>query len=427
MNHLDDPNDDEPLPDDIDLDAELARTDASPLTRMVAEARDEKRGFLPKSGDYSLAEQKLVLRLETEIAIQKRARRTQVAAGLTISIALAAGAMFILGQPSPKLPEHTAPTPLAFTALGGPHGGNLRTDSNDPAGFVVGDAIEVADQPLVFESKDTAASTARKSIFAMDPAGEKAGARIKVSKATGTLVLALERGAVEADVTPVRDGEAFAIDVAGPTGTTRVAVHGTHLRVAKKGNLVTVDLTEGVIAIGAPGEGRTQGREIKAPAHVELDAGSDPSAARVTTEARAAWSLDLVSEGRSPLLPIPPPFVPGSGHASTSTVKHLPVPPVSGAPSASAAPIIPLSQGAARTAIQVDVKRCAAQGAANGGSVTIRVESTLTVDVRADGTVAATRFDPPLSPAIQECSAKAVLARHIEGPGTVTVPIKFEY
>ena len=95
-------------------------------------------------------------------------------------------------------------------------------------------------------------------------------------------------------------------------------------------------------------------------------------------------------------------------------------------PSASAAPIVMLSEGAAKTALQVDVKRCAAQVAGKTG-VKISVESTLTIDVRADGSVASTRFDPPLSPPIQECAAQAAFARHIEGPRSFTVPVKFDY
>jgi len=428
---IDDTDDDDELPEDIDLDAELANAGPSPLTRLLAEAKSETTGYVPPAGDFSLAEQKLLLRLETEIAREKRSRRSQLAAGVVASLALAAGAAFLLGRPvSPEvLSQVPTAEPLAFTVVGGPKGGNLRTDSEDPAGFVVGDTVEVADQPLVFERSGVGKGTPRRAMWALDPAGETAGARIKVAKGGDTLVLTLERGAVEADVTPVRDGEAFAVDVAGPAGTTRVAVHGTHLRVAKQGNKITVDLTEGVIALGAPSEGRTTGREIVAPAHVELEAGASPSAAVVSNAGvRAAWVLEAVAEGRSPSLPLPgiPP------HASASPSHAVPPKHVAAqgsapaTPSASAAPIVMLSEGAAKTALQVDVKRCAAQVAGKTG-VKISVESTLTVDVRADGSVASTRFDPPLSPPIQECAAQAAFARHIEGPRSFTVPVKFDY
>lgn len=427
---IDDTDDDE-LPEDIDLDAELANAGPSPLTRLLAEAKSETTGYVPPAGDFSLAEQKLLLRLETEIAREKRSRRSQLVAGVVASLALAAGAAFLLGRPASPEALSPVPTaePLAFTVKGGPKGGNLRTDSEDPAGFVVGDTVEVADQPLVFERGGVGKGAPRRAMWALDPAGETAGARIKVAKGGDTLVLALERGAIEADVTPVRDGEAFAVDVAGSAGTTRVAVHGTHLRVAKQGNKITVDLTEGVIALGAPSEGRTTGREIVAPAHVEIEAGTSPSAATVSTSGvRAAWVLDAVAEGRSPSLPLPGTSPHASAPPSHAVApKHVaPQGSAPATPSASAAPVVMLSEGAAKTALQVDVKRCAAQVAGKTG-VKISVESTLTVDVRADGSVASTRFDPPLSPPIQECAAQAAFARHIEGPRSFTVPVKFDY
>lgn len=425
-------DEDDLLPDDIDLDAELAAYEGSPLSalaRLTAEARDEKRGFLPPETDFSLSEQKLVLRLDTERAILKRSRRSQLGAGLVMSFALAAGALFLLGRPAPEAPTGNVAPTIAFTSKGGPKGGTLRTDSADPAGFVVGDTVEVADAAIVFERAAEAPGHPRRAIWAVDPSGEPTGARLKVSKADATLVLSLERGAVEADVTPVRDGEAFAVDVVGAAGTTRIAVHGTHLRVSKKGDSIVVDLTEGVIALGAPRDGRTEGREILAPAHVELVAGTDPAKAQVRQDqVRTAWTLDAIAEGRSPSSPFPSLVAPAhSASASSGAMvpKHPTVAP-SVAPAASVAPIVALSEGAARTAIQVDMKRCAAQASGKTG-VAISVESTLSVDVRADGTVSGTRFDPPLSPAIQQCAAQAVLARHIEGPRSFTVPVKFDY
>ena len=93
------------------------------------------------------------------------------------------------------------------------------------------------------------------------------GARATVTHVQGALVLALEEGAVEAQVVPVPNGEAFAVDV----GASRVAVHGTHLRVARAGGHVVVDLNEGVVSLGeAPRMGSTLGTLITAPAHAEF-------------------------------------------------------------------------------------------------------------------------------------------------------------
>src|SRR5258708_4662206 len=74
-------------------------------------------------------------------------------------------------------------------------------------------------------------------------------------------------------------GEAFAVDVVNPDGTSsRIAVHGTHLRVARDGDHVVVDLSEGVVSIGAPARvGSTYGELVTAPAHAELTAGVSAS------------------------------------------------------------------------------------------------------------------------------------------------------
>jgi len=82
------------------------------------------------------------------------------------------------------------------------------------------------------------------------------GALMTVTRVQGALVLALAAGAVEAQVVPVASGEALAVDV----GSSRVAVHGTHLRVARAGERVVVDLNEGVVSLGAaPRVGSTLG------------------------------------------------------------------------------------------------------------------------------------------------------------------------
>ena len=99
------------------------------------------------------------------------------------------------------------------------------------------------------------------------------GLKTVVTHVQGALILALERGAVEAQVVPVASGEAFAVDVDG----SRVAVHGTHLRVAREGQRVVVDLNEGVVSVGAaPRAGSVLGTLVNAPAHVEFMA-SDPA------------------------------------------------------------------------------------------------------------------------------------------------------
>ncbi len=132
---------------------------------------------------------------------------------------------------------------------------------------------------------------------------------------------------------PVASGEAFAVDVDG----ARIAVHGTHLRVARVMDHVTIDLTEGVISLGeAPRVGSTIGTLITAPAHAEftstdlkgsLTVTHDPGAIRpalVIDTGVAASRPALVAlgaaaphpkpdspiEARTPLAPAPHPATP---------------------------------------------------------------------------------------------------------------------
>lgn len=439
---MSDIDDDDLPPEGVDLDAPFEPE--GPLAKLTLEAKASfsPRGIGTRDIDWAAQEERLAMRLELERAREARSRKKQLALGVGMSLALAAGMLFLLSAP----PEATSPSApareVASIVKGGLRGATPRAAGSDPSLLVEGDTLDVADGPLVYERQAAKAGEPRRAIWAVDPAGETS-ARAKVVKASNTLVVSLERGAIEADITPVRDGEAFAIDVSSESGTTRVAVHGTHLRVARRGEDLVVDLTEGVIAIGAPSEGRTEGMEIKAPAHVELGIGKSPASARIAHDnVRPAWSLDAVAEGHAP--PAPPVVQPtaptgsGSSQAQVLPQRHPesamlwpsgPSTPASGTgtePASSApAPAVALSEGAARTAIQVDLKRCVVQGNPGKG-VAISIESTLTVDVRADGSVSGTRFDPPLAPAIQECTSKAVFARRIEGPRSFTVPVKFQ-
>lgn len=401
----------------------------APFAALAALTEEAKTAFLPtepEAAEWAAMEERLVLRLATERALARRSRRTQLVVGVVSSLALAAGAIFLIRPAEPLSPSEPTPT-LASVVKGGPRGAAL---SNAPASggdsLFQGDPVEVTGGPLAFEVPGAGAAlvTPRRAIWALDPAGEGSAKAVLTKATSATLVVALERGALEADVTPERDGEAFAVDVAGAAGTTRVAVHGTHLRVARKGDHVTIDLSEGVVVVGAPGTGLTTGLELRAPAHLELEAGAAPSAAQVTRDARPAWALDLVAAGQPPAgsasaaAPVDP--VPDPDPESTAT-KPNPARPVAPPP----APVA-LTEARALAAIQVDLKRCVAQ-AAVPGAVRVSIDSELSVEVRADGTVAGTRFTPPLAPAIQECASGAIFARRIEGPRTLVIPVKFEF
>jgi hypothetical protein len=251
-------------------------------------------------------------------------------------------------------------------------------------------------------------------------------------KAGSTLVLALTRGAVEAQITPVASGEAFAIDVEG----VRIAVHGTHLRVSRDGDHVSVDLSEGVVSIGAPPKvGSTYGTLVTAPAHVEFQVGAlassisidhDAASVRKATELREVAGEAGAARGNSPssssssrasreeaaLTPLP--AAPGPGLAPRPTI------PILRSSAAAAAPN-PLADGLVASA----VRACASFGP-HSTNVTITVSSTLTVEVQDDGFAHLANFDPPLAPGIQQCASQAIYSTRFASPGPHKISIELE-
>lgn len=236
------------------------------------------------------------------------------------------------------------------------------------------------------------------------------------------IILRLEEGAVEADVVPVAAGEAFAIDV----GDMRVAVHGTHLRVAKNGSRATVDLTQGVVSIGSPPRrGSTYGALFIAPAHIEFSVEpvmGDHGPEATQQGVREALDLGAIVNASLPAASV----ALGAGSAATA---H-PRPPVVIAPAgplrlvsppdaaSSAAPETADPEGALAAA----VRACAAN-AIHPTNVSVTLESNLLLTVGDDGLVRMARFDPPLSPEIQTCASSAIYKAHFAHPGAKTIPL----
>lgn len=275
-------------------------------------------------------------------------------------------------------------------------------------------------------------------------AGDSMG-RARVKSAGESLVLGLEDGAIEAQVTPVPNGEAFAVDVAAGANVVRVAVHGTHLRVARVGSHVVVDLSEGVVSIGAPPRsGSTYGTLVTAPSHVEFDAADLEHTLRIDHAAasvRAPVALvfhDGVANGVAARAENAAP-APDKGAApvepSTAPLATVPRPAAGGAraavdPSRAATAAKPDSKPALppREAIATAVRGCAA-GRGRPGDVRVSVSSSLRLKIAAGGEVETAQFDPPLLPEIQTCAAAEIYKAKItdSAGGTVTIPIDFSY
>jgi hypothetical protein len=266
------------------------------------------------------------------------------------------------------------------------------------------------------------------------------GTRATVTHTDGSLVLALAEGAVEAQVVPVPSGEAFAVDVAG----SRVAVHGTHLRVARAaGDRVAVDLNEGVIAVGnAPRIGSVMGALVTAPAHAEFAAADVGGTLKVTHDRTGV--RPPVALGPTP--PLHGPAFAASGaaeaepaatHAPLSALAAQAAVPVHPAVSAlagqashaeqhvaAAAPAPAAPQESAEQAVTSAVRGCMAERP-SAENVTVVVSTTLHLDLNDDGTVRAARFEPPVAPDVNACAAAAIYRARFTHGGAAALPVDF--
>ena len=402
--------------------------------------------------DWSRLESRVMTAIETEekpallrdVERSRRSRSRDVAlrAGAVVLAAAAAVALFVRNDRHAALreaalddrPSSSGERASASSLRTTEGAGEVRIGGNVASpGYALhaGDAIDVDGARAVFERP-------RKVTWLIEQdsaQGEVARgpvARARVTSAGEPLVLGLDHGAIEAQVVPVASGEAFAVDIATERSVVRVAVHGTHLRVARSGNRVVVDLTEGVVSIGVPPRtGVTHGTIVTAPAHVELDA-TDLATLRIDhapSSVRAPVPLGgqeiALGAGRpesssSPEQPEPAPPAPRSIVAKGPATR-----PDGTAPGAKAS-----SAGLrAREAIAEAVRDCAALGGRARGAddVHVTVNSTLRLRVSAAGAVESAQFTPPLSPDIQSCAAKAIYKTKLDETGLVTIPIEFSY
>jgi hypothetical protein len=251
------------------------------------------------------------------------------------------------------------------------------------------------------------------------------GSRATVTHVQGALVLALEQGAIEAQVVPIASGEAFAVDIA----RSRVAVHGTHLRVARAGDLVAVDLSEGVVSVGeAPRVGSVLGALVTAPAHAEFAAADTLGTLTVVhTPAliRAPVALRASAPSRADL-GAHAEVVPPKPEANASRV----LTPMGGAThpevrSPSGPPQQPLPDPNAEATVASVVRACMAERP-RIENVTILVSTTLHLELSDEGAVRAARFDPPVAPDVNGCAAQAIYKTRFAHGGAVAIRIDFQ-
>jgi hypothetical protein len=405
------------------------------LDAIIAEAKEHLE---PPELDWARLESNLMAQVAQEEKDQEATAspdRPALIAGAFTLAAAAAVALFAHRAP----PIASAPVePAASVAVAAPRlpAGSLRAVER----LTRGEQVEIGDEPAttgrIVRDGDTIAALGARAIFERDTKvvwlvesddkhpEEAARVRVtQVKEAAGEpLVLGLESGIIEAQVTPIPAGEAFAVDVATDQGSVRVAVHGTHLRVAREGTHVVVDLTEGVVAIGVPPvSGITQGTTVTAPAHVELDA-TDLSTLRIEhSPVRPAIPLSVRGAPvHAAAVPRPAPVA-----AAPSQVAVREAPPPEPAPPEPVAS--PKAAAPPRDAIVKAVRDCAASHYSRRGEVRVTVTSSLKLRLYPTGEVQMAQFSPPLPPEIQTCTASTVYKMKFDEPGPITVPIEYSY
>lgn len=417
------------------------------LDALVGEAKREE---LPDV-DWDKVEAKLFPRVEREARAQAALgayagpKRAWVGAAVVLAAAAALPLFFHRADPGTFDRTDTAVAKKAVA------GSMLDKDRN---AVVHASARELAKGSAVVEGDVLDVRSGRATFARPDPRGVtwslEDGAQAEVRAAGETLILALEKGAIEAQVTPVAAGEAFAIDVEG----SRVAVHGTHLRVERQGNRAIVDLREGVVSIGAPPKsGSTYGDLVTAPAHVEFDATDPHGTLKVSHEAsrvRAAQTLaappaETVAASRpirAPFVPaVTPPAVPATPAAAptfpstpprATTPQAPPSAQMAAAQPSTPAPVSsPVPTPAPPTEVDPDpehtiieqVRTCARKHVEHADGIVITVSSRLELRVGDSGMVTSAVFNPPLSPEVQSCAASVIYGTRFGQPGAVSIGI----
>ncbi len=240
-------------------------------------------------------------------------------------------------------------------------------------------------------------------------------ASASVTDAGEFLTVRLENGALSASVTPQHKPETFAVEVGG----TRVAVHGTAFRVERVGDRVSVEVTEGVVAVepagahsepsfllrrGSRGSFGLDGRTgtVEGNASVVLPESSGKShrqVARVTTVHAAKPQASSTSSAPNPPAP--------ANEEAPPTVAPAALPEQ---------PSISEIEGGVSSAVQL-LNQCFRDRTQSTSMVS--VSTGMTLSIAGDGSVQSVTFEPPLAPAVEDCGVAGLrnlaFAHSVEG------------
>ena len=386
------------------------------LDTLIAEARAVLGRDAAERVDWDAIDAKLFARIEEDrraerarFAPARRRSWTLMGVGLAAAVAIVA---IVAGRTRDTVAVDEAVNDAAGTVVAIEGSGSVLVDGKPSSGGVglrLGDVLETGSARATIERPG-------KVTLTLEP-----GSKTVVTHVQGALILALERGAVEAQVVPVAAGEAFALDVEG----SRVAVPCTHLRVARDGERVVVDLNEGVVSIGAaPRTGSVLGTLVNAPAHVEFNAAD---AAGTLTQTHDPAGVRPPMHQTSPAASV----LVRSPQAQSSVARAPAASPGEVRPEVRPAgtshqPVAASPEPTAEEAIATAVRACMAERP-RADNVTVVVNTTLHLDLADDGTVRFARFEPPVAPEVNTCSVAAIYRERFSHGGSVSVPVDFTY
>lgn len=416
----------------------------SPLTPRAARALqtmvDELRAEQPPELPWSAIEERVLAEIDRSeeraaaVKAARAARREPPGLYRVLGFAAAAAALVfgittVSRTGELRTAKEPEPQQVDVVSVGLARGEPGTRGELDLLGLRRGDVVEAGDRPVTFSHAGavawTLAAGGRVRVLAMGDAG------------VGHTV-ALERGAIRAEVTP-RDAseglvEAFAVEVGG----TRVAVHGTAFSVAHRGDRVEVDVEHGAIAVGPVGHvGATTGHLLIGPsrASFSLDGGrtarflprsSEPAPLAIggkpsPTDVLAALPQEPIAraEADAPPPSVEPPSAPQKAPAHAPPGKAAAAAPEIAPP---APPPVTLTPDVMKSRLNACFRRVY-----DGSSSTVHVSvsSTLKLVLGDDGSVVAARFDPPLKVELQECAGGAIGGRFAPGAKKLDIPVSF--
>jgi hypothetical protein len=398
------------------------------LDDLLRESREHLGTGEARALDWDRVERGLFARIENEQARERRevmaARsRHRVAWGAgAAALAVAAAVALVVGKTrGPSLSEVSERAGASDDSAG-----VVASIGQDASAVVDGKLVAIGAPLHLGEEID-----ARGGRVTFDRPGKvswilESGSRATITHVQGPLVLALHGGTVEAQVVPVASGEAFAVDVDG----ARIAVHGTHLRVARVMDHVTIDLTEGVISLGgAPRVGSTIGTLITAPAHAEF-AAADPKDSLVVSHdpsaIRPALSIDTGAVvSRPAIIALGPAQTHQKPDAPVEARSPLAPAPHPATPAPVAAPQPPTADPNAADTLASAVRTCFADRTTTQ-DVTVEVKTKLHLELDADGNVRSAVFAPPVPPDVNACAAPAIYHARFTHGGGAEVNIAFK-